>query len=48
MKPKQPAGPPMTLGNMRALGVRGLDVPRLACRHQVDSMSMPWFEPRTA
>jgi len=23
MKPKQPAGPPMTLGNMRALGVHG-------------------------
>ena len=24
MKPKQPAGPPMTLGNMRDLGVRRL------------------------
>jgi hypothetical protein len=23
MKPKQPAGPPMTLGNMRELGVCG-------------------------
>jgi len=23
MKPKQPPGPPMTLGNMRKLGVRG-------------------------
>ena len=26
MKAKQPHGPPMTLGNMRALGVRGLAV----------------------
>jgi hypothetical protein len=25
MKPKLPAGPPMTLGNMRELGVRGLN-----------------------
>jgi hypothetical protein len=24
MKPKHPAGPPMTLGNMRALGVQNL------------------------
>jgi hypothetical protein len=24
-KPKHPAGPPMTLGNMRELGVYGLD-----------------------
>jgi hypothetical protein len=24
MKPKQPAGPPMTLGNMRELGMRPL------------------------
>jgi hypothetical protein len=23
LKPKHPAGPPMTLGNMRALGVQG-------------------------
>jgi hypothetical protein len=26
MKPKHPTGPPKTLGNMRDLGVRGLDV----------------------
>jgi hypothetical protein len=32
MKPKHSAGPPMTLGNMRGLGVRGLDV---LCRHEV-------------
>jgi hypothetical protein len=31
MKPKQPAGDPMTLGNMRALGVHHL---KDACRHQ--------------
>jgi hypothetical protein len=36
MKPKHPAGPPMTLGNMRELGVRGLAVHCLnhACRHE--------------
>jgi hypothetical protein len=26
-KPKQPAGPPMTLGNMRDLGVHPVGVP---------------------
>ena len=26
MNPKHPPGPPMTLGNMRAPGVRGVDV----------------------
>jgi hypothetical protein len=25
MNPRRPAGPPMTLGNMRELGVRGLN-----------------------
>jgi hypothetical protein len=36
MTPKHPAGPPMTLGNMRELGVRGLAVYCVnhACRHQ--------------
>jgi hypothetical protein len=33
--PKHPAGPPMTLGNMRELGVQRLITYRLndACRH---------------
>jgi hypothetical protein len=36
VKPKHPPGPPMTLGNMRELGVRGLMVHRLnpKCLHQ--------------
>jgi hypothetical protein len=36
MKPKQPAGPAMTLGNMRHLGVQRLVAycVRDACRHQ--------------
>jgi Zn ribbon nucleic-acid-binding protein len=35
-KPKQPAGPPMTLGNMRDLGVQRLIASCLnpACRHE--------------
>jgi hypothetical protein len=35
-KPKHPPGPPMTLGNMRELGVKGLIASCLndACRHQ--------------
>jgi hypothetical protein len=44
----------MTLGNMRALGVRGLDVLCLVCRHAVrfdvddydDDVPVPWFSPR--
>jgi hypothetical protein len=31
MKPKHPPGPPMTLGNMRDLGVLGLDVQTEKC-----------------
>jgi hypothetical protein len=36
VKPKQPAGPAMTLGNMRELGVQRLIASCLneACRHQ--------------
>jgi hypothetical protein len=34
-KSKGPPGDPMTLGNMRALGVRGLNVLCLICRHEV-------------
>ena len=35
-KPKQPAGPPMTLGNMREVGVQRLLISCLnhGCRHQ--------------
>src|SRR5262249_2389126 len=51
---KHPPGPPMTLANMRALGVRGLDVLCWICRHQVrldvdaydDDTPAPWFGPR--
>jgi hypothetical protein len=56
MKPKQPAGPPMTLGNMRYLGVRGLAVHCLnpQCRHQAvfsaddypDEVPVPSFQAR--
>jgi hypothetical protein len=31
VNPKHPAGPPMTLGNMREQGVRGLDI---LCLHR--------------
>ena len=45
MKPKQPAGPPMTLGNMRQLGVQRLVAYCLndACRHSalIDVRSYP-------
>jgi hypothetical protein len=44
-KQKQPAGPPMTLGNMRALGVQNLLASCLndACRHTalIDVSSYP-------
>jgi hypothetical protein len=53
MKAKQPHGPPMTLGNMRQLGVQHLVATCLndACRHQglIDVSSypadaeVPWF-----
>jgi hypothetical protein len=55
-KPKQPAGPPMTLGNMRELGVQRLIASCLndACRHTtlIDVSSypadieVPWFRTR--
>jgi hypothetical protein len=45
MKPKHPAGPPMTLGNMRELGVQRLIASCLndACRHAalIDVWSYP-------
>jgi hypothetical protein len=53
---KQPHGPPMTLGNVRELGVRGLAVSCLnhACRHEAvisvddyaDDIEVPSFRPR--
>jgi hypothetical protein len=54
-KPKHPPGPPMTLGNMRDLGVQQLIASCLndACRHQglVDvsdpaDTEVPWFRTR--
>ena len=51
---KQPHGPPMTLGNLRSMGVRGLAVCCLNpnCRHQErldvtaysDQTAVPWFQ----
>jgi hypothetical protein len=55
-KPTQPLGQPMTLGNMRSLGVRGLWACCLnrECRHEVrlcvddypDELEVPSFGPR--
>jgi hypothetical protein len=47
-------GPPMTLGNMRANGVRSLAVSCLICKHQAvlsvdpwsDDVPVPSFRPR--
>jgi hypothetical protein len=56
MKTKQPAGPPMTLANMRELGVHRLIAYCLndACRHSAlidvsgypGETEVPWFCPR--
>jgi hypothetical protein len=56
MKPKYPPGPPMTLGNLRELGVRGLNVLCLnpACCHELTfnaddyagDIEMSWFRSR--
>jgi hypothetical protein len=53
MSPKHPPGPPMTLGNMRALGVKQLVAYCLRdeCRHvglinvskYPDDTEVPWF-----
>jgi hypothetical protein len=53
MESKHPSGPPMKLGNMRRLGVRGLVVSCLnpECRHETvisvddyaDDVPVPWF-----
>ena len=55
-KPKHPPGDPMTLGNMRHLGVHHLIASCLkdACRHQglidvskfPDDTEVPWFSSR--
>jgi hypothetical protein len=55
-KPKQSPGPPMTLGNMRQLGMQNLIGYCLsdACRHSAlinvskyaDDVAVPWFCPR--
>ena len=46
VKPKQPAGPAMTLGNMRELGVQNLIAFCFndACRYQ--ALIDVWFRPR--
>jgi hypothetical protein len=56
MNPKQPAGPAMTLGNMRELGVQNLVASCLndACRHVAlidvskypEDTEVPWFRSR--
>ena len=55
-KPKQPLGSPMTLGNMRELGVRGLHILCLnpACCHELTfsaddyahDIEVSWFRSR--
>ena len=47
MKPQHRASPPMTLGNMREMGVRGLNVLCLNCRHEVwlDVIAIPMTRP---
>jgi hypothetical protein len=56
VKPKHPPGPPMTLGNMRELGVQNLIASCLndACRHtalidvsnHAADTEVPWFRSR--
>jgi hypothetical protein len=53
-QPRSPAGDPMTLGNMRQLGVRSLDVSCWICHHEAilsadrwpDDIPVPTFGPR--
>jgi hypothetical protein len=53
-RPRSQAGPPMTLGNMRANGVRSLDVSCWQCHHRAilsadqwpDDVPVPSFGPR--
>jgi hypothetical protein len=56
VNPKHPAGPPITLGNMRQLGVQNLVASCLndACRHVAlidvskypEDTEVPWFRTR--
>lgn len=56
MPPSRYTGPPMTLGNMRANGVRSLDVSCSTCHHRAvlpvddypDATPVPSFGPRVA
>jgi hypothetical protein len=41
-RPRSQAGPPMTLGNMRANGVRSLDVCCWQCHHRAILNADPW------
>jgi hypothetical protein len=41
-RPRSPAGDPMTLGNMRANGVRSLDVLCWQCHHRTIMSADPW------
>jgi hypothetical protein len=41
-RPRSEAGPPMTLGNMRANGVRSLDVSCWQCHHRTILSADPW------
>jgi hypothetical protein len=45
-RPRSQAGPPMTLGNMRANGVRSLDVCRWLCHHRAIMSAEPWPDSR--
>jgi hypothetical protein len=41
-RPRSTAGDPMTLGNMRANGVRSLDVSCWQCHHRAILSADPW------
>jgi hypothetical protein len=41
-RPRSQAGDPMTLGNMRANGVRSLDVSCWQCHHRAILSADPW------
>jgi hypothetical protein len=43
-RPRSQAGPPMTLGNMRANGVRSLDVCCRLCHHRAILSADPWHD----
>jgi hypothetical protein len=43
-RPRSQAGPPMTLGNTRANGVRSLDVSCWQCHHRTILSADPWSD----